>query len=83
MGFLTRVVPDGEALSTAVELAGQIAAFPWLGVVNDRKSVYAGLGLGVAEALAIEDRLGRETIFADGFADGVARFDDHQAARDH
>lgn len=82
MGFLTRVVPDGEALSAAIELAGTIASFPWLGVVNDRKSVYRGLGLGVAEALAVEDELGRQTIFAEGFRDGVARFDDHQAERD-
>jgi hypothetical protein len=28
----------------------------------------------VADALANEDRLGRDTIFAPGFADGVARF---------
>lgn len=82
MGFLNRVVPDGEALATAVELAGQIASFPWLGVVNDRKSVYAGLGLGIEEALAVEDELGRQTIFAQGFREGVARFDDHQAQRD-
>jgi enoyl-CoA hydratase len=81
IGFVNRVVPDGEALSTAIALAGEIAAFPWLGVVNDRKSVYAGLGLPVDEALAIEDELGRETIFAEGFREGVARFDDHQARR--
>jgi len=82
MGFVNRVVPDGQALPTAVALAGEIAAFPWLGVVNDRKSVYAGLGLAPPEALAIEDDLGRQTIFADGFRDGVARFDDHQATRE-
>ncbi len=83
MGFVNRVVPDGEALDTAIALAAEIASFPWLGVVNDRKSVYAGLGLPLAEALAVEDELGRQTIFADGFRDGVARFDDHQAARRH
>jgi enoyl-CoA hydratase len=82
MGFLTRVVPDGEALTAAVDLAAEIASFPWLGVVNDRKSVYAGLGLGVADALFVEDELGRETIFAPGFGAGVARFDEHQATRD-
>jgi enoyl-CoA hydratase len=82
MGFLTMVVPDGEALATAVRLAGEIAASPWRAVVNDRKSVYAGLGLGVTEALAIEDELGRDTIFADGFAAGVDRFNDHQATRE-
>ena len=81
MGFVNRVVPDGQALPTAIALAGEIASFPWLGVVNDRKSVYAGLGLAQADALAIEDDLGRQTIFADGFRAGVARFDDHQATR--
>ena len=79
MGFVNRVVPDGEALATAVAMAGEIAAFPWLGVVNDRRSVYRGLGLGQQEALAIEDELGRQTIFADGFRAGVDKFNDHQA----
>jgi enoyl-CoA hydratase len=82
MGFLNRVVPDGEALATAVALAGEIARHPWRGVVNDRRAVYAGLGLGPSEALRLEDELGRDTIFAEGFRDGVARFDDHQAARE-
>ncbi len=74
MGLVDRVVADGTALAAAVELAEEIAAFPWPCVVNDRRSVYEGLGLGLDDALANEDRLGRETIFADGFADGVARF---------
>jgi enoyl-CoA hydratase len=82
MGFLTRVVPAGQALPDAVRLAGEIAAAPWRAVVNDRKSVYAGLGLDLAEALLVEDELGKDTIFADGFAEGVERFNDHQAQRD-
>jgi enoyl-CoA hydratase len=82
MGFLTSVVPEGEALPTAVRLAGEIAASPWRAVVNDRKSVYAGLGLGLEDALRTEDELGRDTIFADGFAAGVDRFNDHQATRE-
>ncbi|MGQ0432518.1 MAG: crotonase/enoyl-CoA hydratase family protein [Microthrixaceae bacterium] len=82
MGFLTRVVPDGEALTVALELAAEIASFPWRGVVNDRKSVYAGLGLELEKALAVEEELGRDTIFADDFGAGVERFNDHQAARE-
>jgi enoyl-CoA hydratase len=74
IGFVDRVVDDGAALEAAVALGEQIAAFPWRCVVNDRRSVYDGLGLGLDEALANEDRLGRDTIFAPGFADGVARF---------
>lgn len=82
MGFVSRVVDDGDALAMAISLAAEIASFPWTGVVNDRRSVYAGLGLGVDEALAIEEEIGRQTIFADGFREGVGRFDDHQAARE-
>lgn len=81
MGLLTRVVPDGTALRTAIDLASEIASFPWRAVINDRTSVYAGLGRSLEDALLIEDELGRSTIFADGFAEGVDRFNDHQASR--
>jgi enoyl-CoA hydratase len=74
IGFVDRLGPAGGALAAAVELAGQIAAFPWNCVVNDRRAVFEGLGMGLAEALANEDRLGREVIFAEGFGAGVERF---------
>ncbi|HEX6417135.1 MAG TPA: crotonase/enoyl-CoA hydratase family protein [Acidimicrobiales bacterium] len=74
IGLVDRLVPAGTALDAAVELAGQIAASPWRCVVSDRRAVYDGLGLGLTEALANEDRLGREVIFAEGFAAGVDRF---------
>jgi enoyl-CoA hydratase len=81
MGFVDRLVPDGTALDAAVELAGQIALSPWRCVVSDRRAVYDGLGLGLTEALANEDRLGREVIFADDFAAGVDRFGEARRAR--
>jgi enoyl-CoA hydratase len=76
MGLVDRLVPAGTALEAAIELATTIAAFPWACVVNDRRSVYEGLGLGIDEALAVEDRLGREVIFGGDFAAGVARFEE-------
>ncbi|MGH9246031.1 MAG: crotonase/enoyl-CoA hydratase family protein [Acidimicrobiales bacterium] len=75
MGFVTRLVSAGDAVRAAVELAEQVAASPWRAVVNDRLAVYEGLGLGLDEALANEDRRGRDTIAADGFLEGVARFE--------
>jgi enoyl-CoA hydratase len=74
IGLVDRVVDDGTALDAAIALGEHIASFPWRCVVNDRRCVYDGLGLGVDAALENEDRIGRETIFAEGFADGVARF---------
>ena len=83
MGFVDRVVPDGTALEAAVALAEQIASAPWACVVSDRRAVYDGLGLGLPEALANEDRLGREVILSDDFAAGVERFGEHQRRRRH
>ena len=80
IGFVNRVVTPGGALAAAIELAEAIAASPWLCVVNDRRCVYDGLGLGLEAALENEDRIGRETIFAEGFADGVARFEQRPRA---
>ena len=76
IGFAARVVPDGTALATAVEMAEKIASFPWPAVVHDRMSAYEGLGMDLAEGLANEDRHGREVIFGAGFLDGVARFEE-------
>lgn len=81
MGFVNRVVPDGAALDEAVALAEQIASFPWDCVVSDRRCVYEGLGRPLDEGLAIEERHGREVIFATGFQAGVNRFADHQRER--
>ncbi|HLM62763.1 MAG TPA: crotonase/enoyl-CoA hydratase family protein [Acidimicrobiales bacterium] len=75
MGFVDRLVPAGTALDAAVALAADIAGSPWLAVVNDRRAVYDGLGVSLDEALANEDRLGREVIFAEGFAQGVTGFE--------
>jgi enoyl-CoA hydratase len=82
MGFVDRVVSAGTALEAARALAAEIAASPWECVVSDRRSVYDGLGLDQVEALANEDRLGREVIFSEDFASRVAgSFGGHQANR--
>jgi enoyl-CoA hydratase len=74
MGLVERLVDGGSALPAAVELASEIASKPWGCVVSDRRCVYEGLGRPLDEGLANEDRRGREVIFAEGFAAGVARF---------
>ncbi|MCU1356341.1 MAG: paaG [Acidimicrobiales bacterium] len=81
IGFVNRIVPAGTALAAAVELAEGIAASPWPAVVHDRLSAYESYGLSTEDALANEDRHGREVIFDPGFADGVAGFLEDQARR--
>jgi enoyl-CoA hydratase len=74
MGLVNRVVDDGAALATAVELAQQIASSPWTCVVSDRACIYEGLGQPLVDGLALEDAHGREVIFAEDFQSGVDRF---------
>lgn len=81
IGFVSRLAPAGGAVGLAVELAEVIAASPWPAVVHDRLSAYESYGLTTEDALANEDRHGREVIFSPGFAEGVAGFLRNQAAR--
>jgi enoyl-CoA hydratase len=76
MGLVNRVVDDGDALRASMELAQQIASFPWKCVVSDRQCIYEGLGQPLVDGLALEDVHGREVIFDPGFAAGVQRFED-------
>jgi enoyl-CoA hydratase len=74
IGLANRVVPDGQALAAAIELAGQIAAFPQTCVRNDRRSALEQWSLNWDEATANEIGLGIETLRSGEAAAGAARF---------
>ena len=54
MGLVNRVSAPGEALSDALTLAGQLAAFPQECLRQDRLSAHQGVGLELPAALANE-----------------------------
>ncbi|MGH9092422.1 MAG: crotonase/enoyl-CoA hydratase family protein, partial [Acidimicrobiales bacterium] len=60
MGLANRVVPPGQALGAAVELAAALAALPQQCLRNDRLSALEQWGLDEAAAAANEARRGRE-----------------------
>jgi len=62
IGLANRVIPEGQALPAAIELAKQIAAFPQTCLRNDRKSALAQWSLSWDEATANEIGLGIETL---------------------
>ncbi|HEY7619005.1 MAG TPA: crotonase/enoyl-CoA hydratase family protein [Solirubrobacteraceae bacterium] len=72
MGLLTEVVPAGEHLSRALEMAEGLARFPQETMLADRRAAIEGLGLPLADGLALEARAGPQ-VFADAVA-GAARF---------
>jgi enoyl-CoA hydratase len=74
MGLANRVVPDGQALSAALELAGQIAAFPQGCLRNDRTSTLQQWSLSWDEAAAREIDLGIETLRSGEAVAGATRF---------
>jgi enoyl-CoA hydratase len=72
MGLLTEVVPAGEHLSRALEMAEGLARFPQETMLADRRAAIEGLGLPLADGLALEAQAGPQ-VFADAVA-GAARF---------
>ena len=68
IGLVNRLVPAGEALTTAQGLARQLAAFPQTCLREDRASVLEQEGLDEAAALANEFRHGRTSLAAETLA---------------
>jgi enoyl-CoA hydratase len=62
IGLVTEVVPDGDEVERALEVAEAIAAFPAATMLCDREATHAALGLPLPDGLALEARLGRERI---------------------
>jgi enoyl-CoA hydratase len=72
MGLITEVVPPGAHLERALGLAEGLASFPQRTMLADRRAAIEGLGMTLAEGLALEAKAGPE-VFEDG-ARGAARF---------
>ncbi|HEX7944285.1 MAG TPA: crotonase/enoyl-CoA hydratase family protein [Phenylobacterium sp.] len=74
IGLANRVVPDGQALAEAIDLARQISAFPQLCMRNDRLSALAQWSLDWDQAQAAEVRFGMETLRTGSAVEGATRF---------
>jgi enoyl-CoA hydratase len=72
MGMLTEIVAPGAHLERALELAEGLARFPQRTMLADRRAAIEGLGMTLAEGLALEAKAGPE-VFEEG-ARGAARF---------
>ncbi len=74
IGLANRVCPTGEALATAIDLAHEVAAFPQICMRSDRNSAIGQWGASKAEAMAMETRVGLETIATGETREGASRF---------
>ena len=75
MGFLQEVVPRGQALARALELAEAIAAYPnFPGICADRRATLRGLDMELDAGLLLEAELVRPECFSEEMRDGLLRF---------
>jgi enoyl-CoA hydratase len=74
MGLANRLVPPGQALTAAVELARQIAGFPQVCLRSDRMSSYLQWSLDLPSALSVETQHGLATIASGETLQGAQRF---------
>jgi enoyl-CoA hydratase len=74
MGLANRIVAPGTALTEAIALGNQLAAFPQRCLRSDRLSSYRQWSLPIADALAEESRLGLEVIQSGETRAGAQRF---------
>jgi enoyl-CoA hydratase len=72
MGLVNEIVERGQALARALEMAEALAAFPQETMLADRRAAIEGLGMPLADGLALESRAGR-AVFEDAQR-GAARF---------
>ena len=62
MGLVTEVVPDGRHRDRALEIAEGLAAFPQDTMLADRRAAIEGLGMKLADGLALEAESGPATL---------------------
>jgi enoyl-CoA hydratase len=72
IGLLNEIVAPGAHLERALALAEGLARFPQSTMLADRRAAIEGLGLTLAQGLALEAQAG-PSVFADGQR-GAARF---------
>jgi enoyl-CoA hydratase len=72
IGLVTSITAPGAHLERALVLAEYLADFPQDTMLADRRAAIEGLGMPLADGLALEHRLGRETLAT--AARGAGRF---------
>ena len=74
IGLANRVVPKGTAKEEALTLAKQIASFPQIALVNDRRSAYEQFSLELSAALLQEFEYGMQAIESSETQKGAQTF---------
>lgn len=74
IGLANRVVPDGVALSAALELAAQLSRFPQACLRSDRLSAYEQWDMAMPDAMRNEFNRGLSVVASRETVEGATRF---------
>jgi enoyl-CoA hydratase len=72
IGLVSEIVPPGEHLTRALEIAEALAAFPQATMLADRRAAIEGFGMTLEEGLELESKAG-PVVFQDA-VQGAGRF---------
>jgi enoyl-CoA hydratase len=78
IGLVQEVVPVGQALTRALELAEDLASQPQPALIADRQSTVASIGRPLDQGLDIEAEVGRKVML---HPDVIQRLTDHRSGR--
>jgi enoyl-CoA hydratase len=79
IGFVSEVVPRGQGLKRALELADFIARLPQEAIRTDKEAAYRGYGMELRDGLRVEAECFNRLIGSPQTAEGIRRF----LQRDH
>ena len=74
IGLVQEVVPEGQALARALELAETMSAYPQTSLRNDRQNAYEGVSLPLFEGLMLERQLLQDSIGDPEMAEWLRRY---------
>ena len=74
MGLVQEVVPEGQALDRALELAEVMSSYPQRSLRDDRRSACEGMSLPMPEALRLEQELHRDSLADPDIAEALERY---------
>jgi enoyl-CoA hydratase len=74
IGLVQEVVPDGQALPRALELADAISSYPPVSLRNDRRATYEGLSLALPEGIRLEAKIHESTLANPEMVEGLRRY---------
>ncbi|MBE0430790.1 MAG: enoyl-CoA hydratase/isomerase family protein [Dehalococcoidia bacterium] len=74
MGLVQEVVPEGQALMRALELAEALSKYPQASLRNDRRAVYEGLSLPLREGIQLEAEIHHSSLAQSEMAEKLRQY---------